>query len=675
MFSAPARTGRRFRPEVQGLRAVAVLLVLVYHLNPALLPGGYVGVDVFFVISGFLITSLLYREAAEHGKVSIGGFYVRRIRRLLPAATTVLLVTGVAAFFLLPVTRLVDTAWQLVASAAYVENLYLARQAVDYLASDDPPSPVQHFWSLSVEEQFYLVWPLLFVVWALARRRWRAGAGTLTALLGSVLVLSLACSVLLTSQEAASAYFLPTTRAWELAVGGLLAVGLAHGSLPERWRAPLGWLGLIAIAGSAAAYDDGTPFPGWAAVLPVLGSAAVIAAEDSPSGLSASRLLSTAPARWIGDVSYSLYLWHWPLIVFALVLFGRESLGAVEVLAVAAASVLLAWATKVWVEDPVRDRGLVRRGRSALAAAAAGVVTVAAVSGAVYVRVDREQSVTFDPAVHVGPAALGRSADTGPFYPSPVNAEDDVPTLYDDDCQASHSDTDPSDPCVYGPEDATQDVAVLGDSHSAQWVTALEGMAQERGWRLHLYTKSSCAFTDTEVRGPDGGPYTACGEWNRAVVGELEELRPDLVFTSSSTASAPAEETTPEEDLAVMAEGMGRLWEEVARVSGEVVALRDTPRARRDVVECVAANLDDPSACERPAREALQDADPQEVAARESGGEVRWIDLTDRFCVDGGCPAVIGNVMVYRDSGHITSTYIDLLTDDLAARMDEVLES
>ncbi|WDZ92244.1 acyltransferase [Nocardiopsis sp. HUAS JQ3] len=196
MFSAPARTGRRFRPEVQGLRAVAVLLVLVYHLNPALLPGGYVGVDVFFVISGFLITSLLYREATEHGKVSIGGFYVRRIRRLLPAATTVLLVTGAVALFLLPVTRLVDTAWQLVASAAYVENLYLAQQAVDYLAADDPPSPVQHFWSLSVEEQFYLVWPLLFVVWTLGRgggaphrrdphRPAERGAGAVPGLLGA----------------------------------------------------------------------------------------------------------------------------------------------------------------------------------------------------------------------------------------------------------------------------------------------------------------------------------------------------------------------------------------------------------------------------------------------------------------------------------------------------------
>lgn len=669
MFTAPARSGRRFRPEIQGLRAVAVLLVLVYHLDPALLPGGYVGVDVFFVISGFLITSLLYREAAE-GRVWIARFYVRRVRRLLPAATTVLLVTGAAAFFVLPVTRLADTAWQLVASAAYVENLYLARQAVDYLAADAPPSPVQHFWSLSVEEQFYLVWPLLFVVWTLARRRRRAGVRTLAAVLGSVLVLSLACSVLLTAQEAASAYFWPATRAWELAVGGLLAIGLAHGGLPERWRVPLGWLGLAAIALSALAYDDATPFPGWAALLPVLGSAGVIAAESSPERLAVSRLLETAPARWVGDVSYSLYLWHWPLIVFALVLTGRSGLGPVAAVLVAAASLLLAWATKVWVEDPVRDRGLVRRGRSALAVAVAGAVTVAAVGGAVYTRADQEGSVPFDPRVHTGPAALGQAPQGHPPYPSPVDAEDDVPALYERDCQASHSDTVPEDPCVYGPEDADEDVAVLGDSHSAQWVTALEGIAEQRGWRVHVYTKSSCAFTDTVVRGPDGGEYTACRDWNRAVVGQLRELRPDLVVTSSSTASAPAREVSPEEDLASMAEGMVRLWEEVAAVSGEVVAIRDTPRARRDVVECVAANTEDPAVCERPEPEALADPDAQEEAAR-SFDRVHLIDLTDRFCADGRCPAVIGNVMVYRDAGHVTSTYIGMLTEDLAARLDE----
>ncbi|MFL1376016.1 acyltransferase family protein [Nocardiopsis protaetiae] len=661
---ASAAAERRFRPEVQGLRAVAVLLVLVYHLDPSLLPGGYVGVDVFFVISGFLITSLLYREASGRGGVSVARFYARRVRRLLPAATVVLVATGVASYFLLPVTRLTDTMWQLVASAAYVENLYLARQSVDYLAAEVAPSPVQHFWSLSVEEQFYLVWPLLFILWAALRRR-GAGTGTLIALLGSLLAASLLWSVVTTGGEP-SAYFLPTTRAWELAVGGLLAVGLAHGHLPERVRLPLGWAGLAAIVASAVLYDGSTPFPGWAALLPVLGAAAVIAAEHVPAPLS------TAPARWVGDVSYSLYLWHWPLIVLALAVTGRDELGWTLAVAVGAASLLLAWATKVWVEDPVRDHRLVRGGRGALAAAVSGVLVVAAVGATLYVRVDRVQSVEFDPDVHVGPLALGRAATGEPVFPSPVEAEDDVPLLYDDECQAPHEATDPGDPCVYGPPDAGRTVAVVGDSHSAQWVPALMGLGEERDWRLVLFTKSSCAFTDTMTRGPEGGAYEACHEWNRAVVDELVDLEPDLVITSSSTSAKPVE-GDEDDRVPLVAEGMTRLWDEVGEASGPIVAVRDTPRQRRDVVECVARNADDPRACAIPRAEAFERDDPQEEAVASLAGEAALVDMSDLFCANGECPAVIGNVMVYRDSGHITNTYVELLTDHLGERLDEAL--
>ncbi|RKS10287.1 peptidoglycan/LPS O-acetylase OafA/YrhL [Nocardiopsis sp. Huas11] len=670
MHAAPATAERRFRPEVQGLRAVAVLIVLVYHLDPALLPGGYVGVDVFFVISGFLITSLLHREVTAHGRVSISGFYVRRVRRLLPASTVVLVATGVAAFVILPGSRLTDTAWQLVSSAAYVENLYLARQAVDYLAAEVPPSPVQHFWSLSVEEQFYVVWPLLFVVWALTWR-WRRSTWVLTAILGTVFVASLVCSVVLTGGGDAGAYFLPTTRAWELAAGGLLAVAMSRGDLPELLRRPLGYAGPVAILAAAVLYDDGTAFPGWAALLPVLGAVAVIAAGPVP----ASAPLRSAPARWLGDVSYSLYLWHWPVIILLLALTGQEGLGVVGIVAAATVSLLLAWATKVWVEDPVRDRRLVPNVRHAAVVVAASVLAAATVSGATLVRVEREAAVSFDPAVHTGPAALDLASapEPAPLYPPPVTAEEDIPVLYDDECHASHDDSDPSDPCVYGPEDAERTVALLGDSHSAQWFPALERLANERGWRVAVFTKSSCAFTDTLIRRPDGGAYTECREWNRAVVDELGELRPDLVVTSSSVMNGPVENASAVEDEQVIADGMSMLWTDVLKVSGRLVAVRDTPRTRTDVTECLETHGDDPSACELPEDEAFTREDPQELAAADVGEGAALVDLSDRFCVDGTCPAAIGNVVVYRDSHHITGTYVEMLTDDLAEQMDAAL--
>ncbi|MCY9782518.1 acyltransferase [Nocardiopsis sp. EMB25] len=673
---AAAPGGRRFRPEVQGLRALAVLLVLVYHLDPRLLPGGYVGVDVFFVISGFLITSLLYREATGKGRVALGRFYVRRVRRLLPAATVVLVATGAASLVLLPLPRLADTAWQLVASAAYVENLYLADQAVDYLSAEAPPSPVQHFWSLSVEEQFYVVWPLLFAVWALARRRPRAGTGFLVVVLGALFTASLAASVLLAVEGTAAAYFLPTTRAWELAAGGLLAVGLARGGPPSWLKLPLGWLGLAAIAASAVFYDAGTAFPGWAAALPVLGAVAVIAAEDSPGRPAASALLSTAPARFVGDVSYSLYLWHWPLIILTLAVTGRERLGVLDVVLVAALSLLLAWGTKAWVEDPVRDRGLVPDGRRALVVALAGVLVVSAVAAAGLVRVERSGSVVFDPAVHTGPAAIDRPVPSSGelMYPTPLDAAEDLPAVYDDGCQASQDDTTPDTSCVYGVEDADRTVAVVGDSHGAQWIPALEELALERGWRLVVFTKSACAFTDTLTTRGEARPYEECRTWNRAVVDELIDLRPDMAITSSSVMADPADAVSSGDAQNMMAEGMSRLWDRVGAAGVDVVMIRDTPRTREDVLECLTANTDDLSRCDRSEEEALELDDPQERAVRMIDGHADLIDLSDRFCVAGTCPAVVGNVVVYRDSHHMTGTYSRMLSADLGERLDAVLD-
>ncbi|MBR8743344.1 acyltransferase family protein [Nocardiopsis sp. MG754419] len=663
----------RFRPEVQGLRALAVLLVLVYHLEPELLPGGYVGVDVFFVISGFLITSLLLREATEHGRVSLSRFYVRRVRRLLPAATLVLLVTGAVSLVVLPVTRLGDTAAQLLASALWVENLYLADQALDYLAAESPPSPVQHFWSLSVEEQFYLVWPLLFLGWALCRRRWRAGTGALTLVLAAVFAGSLTCSALMTASGDAGAYFWPVTRAWELAAGGLLAVLMARRALPERLRLPLGWLGLGAIVASALLYDSATPFPGYTALLPVLGSAAVIAAER-PSGPAVSVPLSTRPARFFGDISYSLYLWHWPVIIVALELLDRDTLGPLGIVAAGGLSILLAWATKVCVEDPVARHGLVRTGRTALVMALSGIVMVALVAAVAWSRVDRVASVEFDPTVHVGPEALEDRATSSELpYPSPIDAEDDVPRTYDDDCQAGFDDADPSQWCEYGPDDATATVVITGDSHSLQWFPALEELAEERGWRLVVLSKSACAFTDVLV-GRDGEPYDECLEWNRAAVDEILEIEPDLLFTSSSVKGRPygIGDGGGDETRRVMAEGMAELWRDVTESGVPVLAVRDTPRVSTEVLECLAANTDDPTACDRPAAEALETDDPQELAVEEVE-EAQIVDLTDRFCVEDTCAVVIGNVLVYRDSHHITETYARLLADDLGERMDQAL--
>ncbi|MDA8372401.1 MAG: acyltransferase family protein [Nocardiopsaceae bacterium] len=667
---------RRFFPEVQGLRALAVGLVLVYHVDHELVPGGYVGVDVFFVISGFLITTLLLREAREHGRVSLGGFYVRRIRRILPAATLVLGVTGAAAFFLLPSPRLYDTAMQLIASAAYAENLFLAVQSVDYLAAETAASPVQHFWSLAIEEQFYLVWPLLFLGWAALPPK-RRTAKSILAATSAIVIASFACSVWLTANDPQPAYFLPQARMWELAAGGVLAIVLAHRQIPGAARWVLGWSGLATILTVAFVYDDQTAFPGWAAAAPILGTVAVIAAGQSITPWSAYGLLSTRPARFFGDISYALYLWHWPLIVFTLSITGKSSLSWLGGAGVIVLSTLLAWATKLAVEDPIRDGGLLRAGRSAAVFALAAVVLVSTVGVGQYARFQLLRNVEFDPSVHVGPQALATASPEGdtdsPIYPSPVEALEDLPSVYGDDCQATPSVLTP-DPCSYGPEDADTTIAIVGDSHAAHWVPALRELAGDRNWRLYTFTKSSCAFTDTLIE-RDGRPYFECPEWNEAVVEKLvSDVQPDLVFTSSSVQATSYSAKSDTEGEAEIAEGMARLWQPLEEAGSELVVIRDTPRTRARLPECVARHLDELDSCAQTWDDAFASDDPQLRAADRPDNDAEVIDLRDRFCTGGTCPPVIGNVLVYRDSHHLTATYSKLLAPELSKAASSILE-
>ncbi|WP_343233474.1 acyltransferase family protein [Streptomonospora sp. PA3] len=675
--STSTGSARRFLPEVQGLRAVAVALVLVYHVDHDLLPGGYVGVDVFFVISGFLITSLLLREARGSGRVALGAFYVRRIRRILPAAGLVLAVTGLVSLWALPSPRLAETARELVASAFYVENLFLADKSVDYLAAESAASPVQHYWSLAVEEQFYLLWPLLFAGWAvlgLRGDRRLGGEGAVLAATGAVLVVSFGFSVVLTATEPQPAYFLPQTRMWELALGGVLAILLPRWGAGPLWvRWVLGWAGLAAIGWAAWTYSGATAFPGVAALVPVLGAAAVIAAGENGARWSTYRLLAGRPARFGGDISYALYLWHWPVIVFALSMAESDSLPPLWAVPVVAVSVLLAWGTKVAVEDPVRRYGWLRTGRAAGIFAVAAALLVALVGVGQYVRHQWLGSVEFDPVQHVGPAAMGTSEPEGspgvPIYPSPVVAGEDVPDTYEECGGASTLDTLD---CVYGPAGAGTTVALVGDSHAAQWIPALRSIAEDRGWRLHVYAKSSCAYTLTTLE-RNGRDYTECVRWNEKVQHELTtQVRPDVVLTSSSANARAAGSATESESSLDIAVGMTRLWGPLEDSGSHVVAIRDTPRMAERLPECVSRHAGSLSECARAPEDAFANTDPQLLAARNDP-DAAVVDLTDSLCTGDTCLPVIGNVLVYRDSHHLTATYSRLLAPDLRHALDAAL--
>ncbi|WP_433285734.1 SGNH hydrolase domain-containing protein [Micromonospora sp. CA-244673] len=671
-----------FRPDIEGLRALAVLLVVLWHAGVPFISGGFVGVDVFFVISGYLITTGMAAEVAARGRLSLGRFWARRAKRLLPSSALVLLAALLLTYLLLPDIRWRDTAGDVVSSAVYLINWRLADQAVDYLAAGQAPSIVQHYWSLAVEEQFYLVWPVLLVGVAWLARRGRTPDSRFRALaFGAVAVVgaaSFAWSVLLVESDPGRAYFVTTTRMWELAVGALLALAPTR-RLTGAVAAAAGWLGVAAIAASAVVLSTSTPFPGTMALPATVGAALVIAA-GAARRWGPVALLRLPPMQFLGGISYTLYLWHWPLLV---VLTARmPDAEPPAVVATVALAVVLAYLTSRLVERPVwHSRRLAVRPRVALSVGAACTVlsvcaglafqTAATAPAAPPVGAGGRDAPGAAVLTAGGAAGAGVPVDHAPsVVPDPSAARNDLPSVYADRCHAGPTERAVLR-CVYGPPEATVTIAVVGDSHAAQWVPTLRAIAERRNWRLLTYTKSSCPAVDVEVVADGQRPIDTCAAWNRDLPGRLAADRPNLVVTSSYNYSAYRDGRALKgpEGRAALVDGMRRTWRSLARIA-PVVVLRDTPAPRLDVAECVSAHREELTRCAVPRDEALAGIGPLQVDAAQGLTGVRLVDLNDAICPADRCAAVIGGVLVYRDTNHLTATY----ARTLAARLDEQLQ-
>lgn len=699
-LAEPTRRGHNHqaqgrRADIQGLRALAVGLVLVFHLWPALLPGGFVGVDVFFVVSGFLITSHLLSELRRTGTISLPGFWARRARRLLPASLTVLAVTTVLAVAVAPVGLLGSYLSEIVASALYIENWSLAGKTVDYSAAEAPASPVQHFWSLSVEEQFYLLWPVLLLGAAAVARRAGRGRTVVTGALGAVVAVSLVWCIVCTARDGAAAYFVTTTRAWEFGLGGLLAAVLpwaATGPAPlsgRAARAVLAWSGLAAILAAAVMFGESTAFPGAAALLPCLGTVAVLAARQPEARWAPTRLLAVRPVQGLGDLSYSVYLWHWPLIVLAPAALGR-ALGPIDLWAIAGASIALAWLTATYIEQPVRSGAFARRlPRVTFVSAAAGMaVVVSAAAGGLAATTERlaaEQS-RVEALVEEAPECLGAAAREEPerceaqaaeMQPMPDAA---LAAASPERCIADLRDADLR-VCTYGEEDGRQTVALLGDSHAEQWLPALQAVAAERDWRLVVLAKSSCAFGPDQRIEEDSSPEvleqmnSSCRDWNERALAWLEQ-HPEVstVFTSTRARNrVVAEDGRSWQQTAI--DQYHERWQELPESIDRVVVLRDTPRMPVDVLACVtAAGADAAGTCSVPVDDALARDPVAEAALTASGDRVVLLDLSDYFCSDGSCAPVVGGVLAYRDSHHMSWVFARTLAPYLGERIDRALD-
>lgn len=691
-----ARTG--VRPEIQGLRAIAVMLVVLYHLWPKRLTGGYVGVDVFFAISGFLITAHLLREAQRTGRVALAQFWARRARRLLPASLLVLLASAAATVVWVPPALWEQFLREAGAAALYVLNWVLAFDAVDYLAAENVASPSQHYWSLSVEEQFYLVWPLLVllaVVLAARARRDRLGATAV--LLGAVTVASLVWSVHETATNPASAYFVTPARAWQFGAGALLAVVTASrsgGSALERAphaRAALSWAGLAAIAWSGLTFTSATPFPGTAALVPVLGTVAVIAAGSPAVAWSPVRLLAPRPVQVLGDISYSTYLWHWPPIVILPYALGHE-LDAVTKVGLLVVVVVLAWATKRWVEDPVRSTHRFGLRRPAVTfgwmlVAMALVVAVAA-AGTVSARgqqraaVQQEQQIAEQEVECFGAASMDPER---PQCPTPELAGIVVPDpnrVTGDTAGYGECWAPPDDPvlrtCTFPEGGGSPDVphiALAGDSHARQWLTAFVQLADEGKITLDTYFKNSCTFSAARPDRDSESFSRACEQWRAALERTLlaKAGEYDAVVTSAF-AQQRLEPTKDEEQARI--DGFVEGWRPVLDAGLPIVAIRDNPIPEHDPNPCLRRGpAEGPQACAARRAKALREPDALVEAVRRSGDLAAIVDLTDLFCDDRTCPVVIGGANVFRDRHHVSATYVRTLTPYLWERLQPQIQA
>lgn len=697
------------RRDIQGLRTVAVGLVIIYHIWPGALPGGFIGVDVFFVISGFLIVGSLVREIEATGRIALRTFYARRIRRLLPAASVVLLATLAATVMLLPQSRWQAICFDVIMAALQVQNWNQAFGSGTYEGATALVSPVQHYWSLAVEEQFYVVIPLCLI--AAAAWATRTGMAKKSLCLWLLVALSAASflhSVFFSATDHDIAYFATTTRIWELGLGGILTVVLARFQPGEKLRVFLGWAGLTGVLFCAVTFSTSMAFPGYVALLPVAATVLILAAGTTAARttaagttaagasaaaaapaarrvsnrFSATALLSTGPAKFLGDISYSLYLWHWPVVVLYVFLLGRAP-GYLHGSAIAAISLVLAVASYYLVEQKFRherrrlngvpaERPRLRAHRKTFVLAA-GLVAATTLTALAPWGIVEAKSQQLDGVLNLSqyPGAMALDADRPAAVPSglavrpdPAVAMKDVPVTGGTECGAFDPAEIGEEECIYGSADAGKTMVVVGDSHAAQYVDPLLLVGEQSGWNVQAMVRNGCPFSLAPPESSDT-VFHNCSNQNRETLGRILRLDPDLVVVSGMTPAGYERALQwGWKDPEALVAGYAELLRPLRDAGIRVAVVVDIPYPEFAAPDCVQVNGSGSDACVLRQDAEDRPADPLAAAAARVPG-VDVIDLYPYFCSDGHCPSVIGNVMVYRDN-HMTNSYARTLASPLA---------
>jgi len=646
-----------YRGDIEGLRALAILLVVAAHARVSWLAGGFVGVDVFFVLSGYLITGLLLQEIEKTGHLRFANFYARRLRRLLPALLVMLVCTCLFAAVALAPGEQGGQAVAAATASIWFSNIHFAFAKLDYFSSGASSNLFLHTWSLGVEEQFYLVWPALML---LAFGAWR-GKGNhvrrVKVAMFAIAAISLVCCIALTRTAPQMAFYMMPLRAWQFAAGALVWLHFHSADAGDKHKSPqhrglivsrcAGWLGLGLIVASALWFDANMAYPGWRSLLPTLGAAAIIAAGVSDGGASISRVLSRRPLQAIGRVSYSWYLWHWPVLLLGGALVPTEApayrAGLVGL------SLLIAVMSYYWVEAPIRHqaRWIVRPGVTVLTAVVlmmtANVLCIA--------------------WANTASKWLG-----SPIQQHYAKAKVDAPVIYLMGCDDWYL-SDEVHACAFGSNTATHTAVLMGDSVGAQWFPAIATALDRPDWRLLVLTKSACPMVDESFFYPRiGREYVECTTWRRHALQMVAELRPDIVVLGS--------DSNYDFDYTQSVEGTARLLKTISAATGHIYILRGTPHLPFSGPACLSAQSWLPwlhtrqHGCEAPAYSKQDDDAYQRLRqASKRFNNVAILDLNDAVCPGGECKAERDGVVVFRDSQHLTATFVESLSEDLAQQL------
>ena len=606
-------------PQIQGLRALAALLVVVFHAK--FLPGGFIGVDIFYVISGYLITGLILREINETGKLNLGKFYQRRIKRLLPTSVFVLFVTAIVGFFVLPpITRDV-LGRDIFAAATYSSNYFFAWWQNDYQNLNATPSPFIHYWSLAVEEQFYLIWPIFILFLS------RIGKRAIFLGIASSTTISLLWSVYQTQSSPIWAFYSLPTRAWELGIGALIL--FTRKSVWNNRFIP--WLGAFGIGVSIFTFNETTEFPGINALLPVLATALLIGSISSWPRFF-NDISNNQLSQWLGAISYPLYLWHWPVLVLPSSALERE-LGITERIGCILATIVLAHFTSQFIEQPLRHKNIPGK--------------------KVYLFFVSTTLLSLIVGVIISATSVSTITVRGTDFSFDLVEVVEKPAIYSDGCHVNYGETK-SGKCTYGDLGSKTTIVLYGDSHAAQWFPALEILAKERKFKLISLTKSACSSVDVARANQGAYRNAECDRWRANSVARIQKLKPTAVIISSYQQFAPPGRYSNENKW--WKDGQRRLLSSLKGSTLNLIYISDTPNPRKDIPNCLASK--NPQSCN------TAEPTPNKIIP---GFE--QIDPTQWLC-SSKCFSIKDGYVVYRDASHISVKAALALTGKLEAALE-----